>query len=145
MRDKLRGTEKRADQWLELTEKTFNYATYARSAFLKGDEQKKKEILLTLGSNPILENQKLLVEAYKWFVPIAEDAPSLTEQYLKVRTEKNLSDKARTEAITSVRAHWLGMREFSHHSFAVAHSFFAMGSAKRSFSRLSAFIAIIFC
>jgi DNA invertase Pin-like site-specific DNA recombinase len=107
LREKLKGTEARADKWLELTEKTFNYATYARVSFMKGDDQKKKEILLTLGQNPILKNQKLNIEAYKWFVPIANDAPMLVEEYKKVRTNKNLSTKAKNEAIASIRTAWL--------------------------------------
>lgn len=111
LREQLKNTESRADKWLELTERTFNYATYARVAFMKGDDMKKKELLLTLGSNPILKNQNLDVEAYKWFVPIAEDAPLLTEEYEKVRTDKKLSDKAKTEAIASVRTRWLERRD----------------------------------
>lgn len=111
LRKKLRGTEQRADKWLELTEKTFNFAAYARIAFMKGDDQKKREILLTLGSNRILQNQKLNIQAYDWFVPIGNDAPLLIEEYERVRTDKNLSDKARTEAIASVRTKWLGKRD----------------------------------
>ena len=42
LREKLKGTEGRDDKWLELTEKTFNYATYARIAFMKDDDMKKK-------------------------------------------------------------------------------------------------------
>lgn len=111
LRGKLRGTEVRADKWLELTEKTFNFATYARIAFMQGDHQKKREILLTLGSNRILQNQKLSITAYDWFAEIGKDAAKLTEEYKRVRTDKKLSDKARTEAIASVRTNWLGKRD----------------------------------
>ena len=109
LREKMNGTEERADKWLELTEKTFNFATYARIAFMKGDDQKKREILLTLGSNRILKEQKLAITAYNWFAPIGNDAPALIEEYKKVRTDKNLTDKARTEAIASVRTRWLSI------------------------------------
>ena len=30
-------TEERAEKWLELTEQTFHFSTYARQAFLSGD------------------------------------------------------------------------------------------------------------
>ena len=36
---KLRETESRAERWLELTEKTFNFATYARQAFIAAKGQ----------------------------------------------------------------------------------------------------------
>ncbi len=56
----------RAERWLELTEKTFTFATYAHKAFItaKGKEglELKKEILLTLGKTPIIKDQILTVE-----------------------------------------------------------------------------------
>jgi hypothetical protein len=42
-------TEARVDNWLELTEKTFDFATQARATFTNGDIQTKKQILLGLG------------------------------------------------------------------------------------------------
>lgn len=44
MKEKLRHTEDRAEKWLELTERTCNFATYARPAFLNGGLELKKEI-----------------------------------------------------------------------------------------------------
>ncbi len=110
-REKLRGTESRADKWLELTEKTFQFATYARVAFINGDMQKRKELLLTLGQNPLLKNQKLNVEAYPWFVPLGDDTKALIDEYERVRTDNTMSDKAKSEAIASLRARWLGRRD----------------------------------
>jgi len=37
LKESLRGTETRAEKWLELTEKTFNFATYARQAFISAE------------------------------------------------------------------------------------------------------------
>ena len=37
LKGRLRETEARAERWLELTEKTFNFATYARKAFLMAE------------------------------------------------------------------------------------------------------------
>jgi len=50
-------TETRAEKWLELTEKTFTFATYVRTAFIKANNmgkaglELKKEILLALEKN----------------------------------------------------------------------------------------------
>ncbi len=38
-KENLRETETRAERWLELTEKTFNFATYARNAFITAKEK----------------------------------------------------------------------------------------------------------
>jgi site-specific DNA recombinase len=58
----LRSAEERVDEWMELTEKTFNFATYAKHWFDKGDYQKKKEILMALGQNFFLEDGRLSIE-----------------------------------------------------------------------------------
>ncbi len=47
----LRNTENRAEKWLELTEKTFNFACYARKEFILGNLRKKREIFSALGCN----------------------------------------------------------------------------------------------
>ena len=68
MKENLRETETRAEKWLELTKKTFNFATYARTAFLKANEmgkaglELKKEILMALGKTPTIINKKLIIE-----------------------------------------------------------------------------------
>ena len=111
LKGKLRETEVRAERWIELTEKTFNFATYARKAFLmaKGKEglELKKEILLALGKTLIIKDQKLFIEPNEWFAEIQNDYPALEKKYLRLEPYKMPMDKAKTEALTSVRAHWL--------------------------------------
>jgi len=51
LKENLRQTETRAEKWLELTERTFHFATYARKAFIDGTIEQKREILAALGSN----------------------------------------------------------------------------------------------
>ncbi len=58
----LRASESGVDEWLELTEQTFNFATYAKYWFDEGDYEKKKEILCALGQNLYLEDGKLSIE-----------------------------------------------------------------------------------
>ncbi len=114
MKENLRQTETRADKWLELTEKTFNFATYARVAFLRADKmgkaglELKKEILAALGKTPIIRGEKLIIEPNDWFVPIKNGYPALEKEYLRLEPAKRPMNKAKTEALTSVRAHWLG-------------------------------------
>lgn len=111
LKDNVRETESRAEQWLELTEKTFAFATHARTAFLTAEGKKglelKKEILLTLGKTPILKDGELFIEPDEWFVPIKNEYPALEAEYRRLEPSKTLSNKAKTEALTSVRAQWL--------------------------------------
>ncbi len=66
----LRETEDRAVNWVELTEKAFDFATNARDAFIHGDMDTKKDILMVLGQNPTIKDGILRVETNEWLVPI---------------------------------------------------------------------------
>ena len=113
MKESLRQTETRAEKWIELTEKTFKFATYARVAFLRANKmgdaglELKKEILLTIGKTPIIKNKKLIIEPNEWLVPIKNNYPALEAEYLRLEPTKTPLNKAKTEALASVRAHWL--------------------------------------
>jgi site-specific DNA recombinase len=61
----LRDTGHRVARWVELSEKTFEFACTARDRFAKGDVQTKKEILAAVGSNLTLKDKKLRIEALK--------------------------------------------------------------------------------
>lgn len=107
----LRETETRAEKWLELTEKTFNFATYARKAFLmakgKAGLELKKEILLALGKTPIIKDEKLLIEPNDWFIPINNGYPTLEKKYAELELNKKPVTSAQIEAFSAIRAQWL--------------------------------------
>lgn len=108
MKEEIGGTEDRAEKWLELTERTFEFATYARQAFMFGDLAGKKEVVMAMGQNFAIKDGKFNFEPNKWLIPIAEEYPALEAEYEKVRTANYGSIKAKTEAIASVRTKWLG-------------------------------------
>jgi len=107
LKQKLRQTEERAEHWLELSEKTFNFATYARAAFLKGGLELKKEILMALGQSPIIKANKLQIEANDWFVPIEKGYHALEKEYLGLELNKKPITQAKKEALSSIRTQWL--------------------------------------
>ena len=107
LRDEVEKVENRADRWLELTEETFNFATYAHSTFLKGDLQKKKEIMMALGSNPTVLDGKLRIESHPWLVPIIEQYPALEKQFRTLEPTKNGLGKSKTDAFDVVGSTWL--------------------------------------
>ena len=112
LKENLRQTEARADKWIELTERTFNFATYAREAFLKAKGKAglelKKEILLALGKTPIITNKKLTIEPDEWFVEIKNGYPELEATYLGLELMNLPLNEAKTEALASVRTRWRG-------------------------------------
>ena len=99
MKGKLRHTEDRAVRWLELTEKTFNFATYARMAFLKASEmgkvglELKKEILIVSWLQSRNQGWKTLLGDYALLCPYQKWRSQPTVGLSKVRTEQ----KARYE------------------------------------------------
>lgn len=111
MRENLRDTETRAEKWLELTEKTFNFATYARKAFItakgKAGLELKKEILLTLGKTPTITDSNLVIEPNEWFAEIENDYPALEKEYVGLELGKTPINTAQKEAIASLRTRWL--------------------------------------
>jgi DNA invertase Pin-like site-specific DNA recombinase len=58
---------KRIEQQLELSEQTFDFACTAQDRFAKGNTKTRKEILVTLGSNLILKDKILIIEAREPF------------------------------------------------------------------------------
>ena len=103
----LRNTEKRAENWMELNEKAFNFAAYARIHFQSGDIRTKREILKTLGKNLVLQDNRLFIEPNEWLVPIGEKYPEIERSFLKVRTEnKNAATRDMEAALEPVISSW---------------------------------------
>lgn len=67
--NRLQKTDERANDWLDLCERTFNFATHAHVWFEKGDDTQKRAILRALGSNLKLTDKILLIQQYEpWFI-----------------------------------------------------------------------------
>ena len=82
LKAKLGDTENRASSWLELSEKTFNFACYARYWFKNGSLDEKKSILQTIGSDFVLEDGKITIQLQKPYF-IIQDANEHEEKYAK--------------------------------------------------------------
>ncbi len=89
LRAKIKGTEKRADNWLRLTEQTFEFACYAHKAFLFGDAKTKREILATISDlNSTLKDHLLNIHAVEWLVPIKKQYPAIEAKYKALELAK---------------------------------------------------------
>ena len=102
----LRDTESRADKWLELTEKTFNFACYARKEFITGSLEKKREIYSALGQNFSVKDKNIHITPNEWFVPIEKAYPALEAEYKRLELDKNLSVEARNLAFAQLILVW---------------------------------------
>lgn len=102
----LRGTEVRADDWMELTEKAFDFATYARIHFKDGTARQKRDILMTLGQNLTLLDGKLTITPNEWLSPIAEGYPELEKSYLNARTKQKATSPDEDMALALVSDSW---------------------------------------
>ncbi len=107
----LNSTENRAATWLELTEKTFNFARHARNEFAKGDIRQRREIFSALGQNYVLKDKKVSIEANEWLVPIEKAYPALEAEYKRLELDKNLDIASRNAQYAELILSWGGYRE----------------------------------
>lgn len=66
----IRNVEKSVDEWVDLTERTFKFATYAKAWFEKGDYEVKTQILQTIGSKFIFTDGNLNITLEKPFLEL---------------------------------------------------------------------------
>lgn len=102
IKQSLRQTEKRAEDWVELTEKTFEFACYARTHFNTGDKQTKREILMALGQNYTMKDKKLVISLNEWLKPIIIQYPEIQKEYNRLEPRKNVGIKRQKEVFASL-------------------------------------------
>ncbi len=108
--EKLRGTEKRAEQNTEMHEQAFNFAVNAQKRFATGGVVTKRDILLTLGQQLTLKDNKLLIEPNEWLIPISEGYSELEKRYLWVVTNKKAHSKELEQALVPILQTWRALR-----------------------------------
>lgn len=111
LKERLGDTENRASRWLELSEKTFNFACHARDWFANGGLEDKKRILLTIGSDFVLKDKKIAVQLQGPYL-IIQDAKEHEEKYtdrLELPKKIVLSPQIRDFAIQNPT--WLRRRD----------------------------------
>jgi hypothetical protein len=96
----LNDTGQRIERWLELSERTFNFARYARYWFAHGTSERKRQIFTALGSNPILKDKQLIIEPRTPF-KIIEESKLLISQKMRFEPEKLGLNEAKTASSTA--------------------------------------------
>ena len=95
----LNNAEERSEQWLDICEKTFNFACHARFWFQNGTPEEKSRILQTLGSNLILKDKKLLIELKKPFTLIGQVVEKIPEVGARFEPEKSGKNEFKREEV----------------------------------------------
>ena len=106
LRQRLKETESRADRWLELTERTFTFATYAHKAFLYGPLETKKEIAVALGSYPLLKDKNLSISTNKWFNRVQKEYPVMIAEYQRFGLGELPMNTKQKDALASICMRW---------------------------------------
>lgn len=89
----LKEQGKTIEEWVALSEQTFDFARYAQMWFAKGDMATRRAIFAALGSHLVIESQKLNVELHPYFKVIFENVSAVEKELLQVRTSENATDK----------------------------------------------------
>jgi len=103
----LENSKKRVDQTLELSERTFNFCTYAKHHFNCGDPQKKKIIFSSLGSNLILKDKKLSIDAFYPYLIIQKEVFDQKALYSELEPEKIGFNKEKEAVFAASIPNWL--------------------------------------
>jgi DNA invertase Pin-like site-specific DNA recombinase len=101
----------RADQWLTLSEKIFEFACTARERFAKNGPITKKEILMAVGSNLILKDKKLRIEATKPFFLLKTSLTSDKPETDAIEPENAGLPQRLKEANASLSPGWQPIRD----------------------------------
>lgn len=92
LEEQLKITGDRITKWVELSEKTFNFARYAKHWFATGDLTTKRQILQGLGSNLTLKDKSLHVELLQPFQLIQNAVSEVIETSLMFEPEKRFDN-----------------------------------------------------
>lgn len=84
----LNAVGQKIEEWLDFSERTFNFARYARMWFENGDLDTKRAIFACVGSNLLLKDKNVLVSLKKPFNMIFEGLPGAKEELSRLEPLK---------------------------------------------------------
>ena len=109
--EKINNTDTRQNNWMELSERTFEFARYARYWFANGDVKTKTQILATLGSDITVRDRELVIDGYKSFFLIEKGLEEVRETAKALEPTKSLDELLQSGVAEPLRTAWLGDRE----------------------------------
>lgn len=104
--NEVRAQGKAIEDWLDMSERTFNFARYARIWFKQGDRDTKRAIFACLGSHLYLGGQRINVEWRKSFSLVFEKLPQAEKELAMVRTSENADNKRQIAVLAATCPTW---------------------------------------
>lgn len=98
----------KSQNWLELVERAFCFATYARNSFINGDLKTKREIFAALGQSYILKGGKIEIKPVNWIIPISNLEKNSKIDNKRLEPTKFSLNKTKNEANCLVSTQWGG-------------------------------------
>ena len=100
----LNNAKNKMDQSLEVTERVFNFCTFAKYHFNNTDDQKKKRtIFSTIGSNLVLKDKILIIDKLHPYLLIENEIKEQKNLYVRLEPKKCLTLKGQnTISVVSV-------------------------------------------
>jgi site-specific DNA recombinase len=103
---KISQNQDKSQNWIELVERAFCFATYARDSFINGDLKTKKEIFSALGQSYTLKDGKIEIKPVNWIIPISNLEKNSKIENKRLEPTKIGLNKAKNEANCLVSAQW---------------------------------------
>ena len=111
LKESLSSIDRKSDNWLELTEKTFNFANHARYWFKYGSSKQKNQILKTIGTNMLLDNKNVLIQEHKPFLIMKETHRMIERDSQKLEQANNDGISINNDTVTLHFPNWLPGRD----------------------------------
>lgn len=98
------------EEWVELSERTFNFVRYARIWFKQGDRNTRRAIFSALGSHLVLTNQTVAIKLHPVFQTVADNLFNAEAEISLVRTLETSVNKGQIAQVwagcPSLRRRW---------------------------------------
>ena len=102
----MRDVDYRVEQWLDTAEKTFIFACHAHEWFARGTLEDKRQILMAVGSNLLLKDKNLCIEAKKPFFVLENSLKAFPREILGFKPLKNGSTKPQDSHLLVPNSLW---------------------------------------
>ncbi|QQR55662.1 recombinase zinc beta ribbon domain-containing protein [Candidatus Peregrinibacteria bacterium] len=111
LEEELGDTKLRAENWLEPTEKTFDWITYVVQNYELEDFEGRRTILQGFGAIFAIRDRKLKMQPHEWLVPIGENYKQLENEYLSLEPAERALQSGESAALDSIRLRWRRERD----------------------------------
>ncbi|MFA6096853.1 MAG: recombinase family protein [Candidatus Paceibacterota bacterium] len=106
-RERLNQNQDRGQNWIELIERAFNFAVYAREKFITTkDLQIKREILSALGQVYTLKSGELSIEPSRWLISISNLNKIAENETRALEPANNVLYKTKNRSVVPAFSKW---------------------------------------